>query len=471
MSTDMLRSTVGGEEAGESHSINPVTGEVVARYPWLSAPQVTAKVEEAAKAYAAWSASGLDRRCHALRQLGEVLGDRQDTLSELIALEMGKPVARARAEVLKCANLCFWYADHSERLLADELVDLGGDGAARISYRPLGIVLGVMPWNFPLWQVLRAAVPVIASGNGFLLKHADNVQGAAFALEAAFAQTDMPKGLFANLNVHRSVLPRLLSDPRIAGVSVTAGVAAGSAIAAEAGRNLKKSVLELGGSDPFIVLADADLDRAVPAAIEARFQNSGQVCIAGKRIIVEKPIAAAFTARFMDAVGQLRMGDPFDADVDLGPLARVRLRNELADQVERSVAMGAKLLAGGIVPSGPGAFYPPTVLTDVTPDMPVFAEETFGPVAALMTVDDAKAAVELANNSDFGLCGSIWTGNIALGQQLADCIESGGMFINKVAISDPRVPIGGIKQSGYGRELSHFGIREFCNAKMVWNGA
>ncbi len=456
------------EPIASSRSINPATGQEIARYPWHTDGEIEARLAAAAKAFAIWRQTPIAQRVTVLAQLGAILKRDCGALAESITLEMGKPMARAKGEVLKCAALCEWYAANAERLLADELVDLGSDGNARVRYEPIGLVLGVMPWNFPLWQVLRAAVPVLVAGNGFLLKHADNVQGSALALEAAFAQTDAPKGLFANLNLYRSQLPKLISDPRLVGVSVTAGVAAGSAIAAEAGRSLKKSVLELGGSDPFIVLADADLDLAVPAAIEARFQNSGQVCIAGKRIILEAPIAEAFTARFLDAASKLRVGDPLDPDVDLGPLARARQRDELTAQVERSVALGAKLLLGGNTPIGPGAFYPPTVLGNVTCDMPVFTEETFGPVAALVIAADADDAIRLANTSNFGLSGSLWSRDVARAQVLAERIETGGLFINKVAVSDPRVPIGGIKQSGYGRELSHFGIREFTNAKLIW---
>lgn len=450
-----------------SQSINPATGEVLAVYPWHSEAEIETRLERAAAAYARWKATPVVRRAAVLTELGGLLRQQAPRLADQITREMGKPIARARGEVEKCAVLCDWYAANAERLLADERPDLGGDGAAVVRYEPLGVVLGVMPWNFPLWQVLRAAVPVLAAGNAFVLKHADNVQGSAFALEALIAETSAPAGLFANLNCGRAALPQLIADRRIVGVSVTAGVAAGSAIAAEAGRNLKRSVLELGGSDPFIVLADADLDLAVPAAVEARFQNSGQVCIAGKRIIVEAAIADAFTSRFVSAVAALKVGDPFDPAVNLGPIARHRQRDELVGQVERSVAMGARVLLQGEVLPGPGAFLTPTVLAAVTPDMPVFAEETFGPVAPIIIAENAEAALALANTSDFGLCGSIWTRDVAAGQRLAEQIESGGLFVNWVAVSDPRVPIGGIRNSGYGRELSHFGIREFCNVKLI----
>ncbi|AKM08845.1 NAD-dependent succinate-semialdehyde dehydrogenase [Croceicoccus naphthovorans] len=451
-----------------SLSVNPATGETIALHPWLDERQVGEAVDAASAAFEQWRHIQHRERAAALRKLADALEARAEALAQLISLEMGKPILRSRGEVAKCAALCRWYADHAERLLADEPVDMGGDGKAVVRYRPLGIVLAVMPWNFPLWQVLRAAVPVIAGGNAMLLKHADNVQGCANALADCFRAADFPAGLFANIHVPRTQIASLLADPRVVGVSVTAGTAAGGAIAAEAGRNLKKSVLELGGSDPFIVLADADLDRAVPAAIEARFQNSGQVCIAAKRLIVEAPIAEAFTARFVAAAEALVCGDPLDDATDLGPLARARARDELHSQVERSLAMGARLLAGGQTPDGPGAFYPPTVLAEVTPAMPVFREETFGPVAAIIVADDSDHAVRLANDSDFGLSGAIWSGDRARATTLARRIETGAVHVNGVPVSDPRVPIGGVRQSGYGRELSHFGIREFCNAQLVW---
>ncbi|HEX7781476.1 MAG TPA: aldehyde dehydrogenase family protein [Sphingobium sp.] len=449
-------------------SINPTTGEEIARYPFHCASERESILAQAAEAQRLWADHTLAGRAAHIMRIGALLRQESPSLAPLISAEMGKPITAARSEVEKCATLCCWYAEHAERLLADEPADVGGDGEAVIAFLPLGIVFGVMPWNFPIWQVLRAAIPIMIAGNGFVLKHADNVQGCALALARIIAAAGVPGGLFGIVNVTRAELPDIIADKRIAAVTVTAGVAAGSAIAAEAGRHLKKSVLELGGSDPFIILADADLDRAARAAVQGRFQNLGQVCIAAKRIIVERSVAEAFIHRFVAETRKLRTGDPRDDAVDLGPLARFRQRLELHAQVEQSIDMGARLLLGGRIPEGPGAFYPPTVLANVTRDMPVCREETFGPVAAIIVADNADEAVDIANDSAFGLSGAIWSSDVAYASRLARRIETGGIFINGVATSDPRVPIGGIKHSGYGRELSHFGVREFCNAKLIW---
>lgn len=449
-------------------SVNPATGEEIARYPHDDAEAQDAVVAAAVKAQKTWAGwSAIERQQH-FAELAAILRQEIDLFAASITAEMGKTITAARAEVSKCAILCDWYASHSAALLADEKPNVGSDGDARISYLPLGLIFAVMPWNFPLWQVLRAAVPIMAAGNGFVLKHADNVQGCARLLAGAIAKTGMPEGLFSVLNIRRDAVSRLIADPRIAGVTVTSGVAAGAAVASEAGRHLKKSLLELGGSDPFIVLADSDLDRAVPAAIEARFQNCGQVCIAAKRIIVEEPIFEEFTRRFIAAAKALPQGDPAQAGTRIGPMARTRLRNELHEQVTRSLEMGAELLLGGEIPNGPGSFYPATVLIGVTPDMPVAREETFGPVAPIIKAKNAEDAIRIANDSDFGLSGAVWGSDVSKVTEVAEMLETGGVFINGISASDPRVPIGGIKQSGYGRELSHFGLREFCNAKLIW---
>lgn len=452
----------------KSVSINPANGMEIASYPAMDSIELEAAVADAEAGYRAWRSLAVSTRARLLDQLGETLKAKRDLLGAMITAEMGKPILAALGEVDKCVNLCAWYAANLERLLAAEISELGTDGVATVRYLPLGVVLGVMPWNFPIWQVLRAAVPIMAAGNGFVLKHADNVQGSALALGECFADAGFPAGSFTVVNASRDAIAGLLSDPRICGVSVTAGVAAGAALAAEAGRNLKKSLLELGGSDPFIVLADADLDRAVSAAVTARFQNCGQVCIAAKRIIVERPIADEFTQRFVAEASKIKVGNPEDPVTEMGPMARERLRAEVHDLVQASVARGARILIGGLIPEGRGAFYPPTVLVDVTNDMPICREETFGPVAPILVANDAEHAISLANDSDFGLSSALWTRDTGRAANLAARIEAGAVYINGLSASDPRVPIGGIKNSGYGRELSHFGLKEFSNAQLQW---
>lgn len=453
----------------EALSINPATGEVLGRYPTMAADQLEAALASASASFAVWSQSTRDVRAAALTRLGDRLRARRKELSVRIAIEMGKPITDAGAEVDKCATLCEWYARNLEDLLKDEQPDVEGDGQALISFLPMGIVLGVMPWNFPLWQVLRAAVPIMAAGNGFVLKHADNVQGCAAALLACFEEAQFPSGIFTVINIDHSSLGSLLSDPRIVGVSVTAGAQAGAALASEAGRHLKKSVLELGGSDPFIVLADADLHRAAATAARARFQNCGQVCIAAKRIIVDAQVADAFLDRFVAALKQLVVGDPMDPKTQMGPMARDRLRAELHAQVQQSVSQGARVLLGGEIPDGKGFYYPPTILLDVTNDMPICREEVFGPVAPILIARDTEHALELANDSQFGLSAALWTEDVGRASELAKRLETGAVFINGMSASDPRVPIGGVKKSGYGRELSHFGLREFCNVQLRWS--
>lgn len=451
-----------------SVSINPANGVMLATYPAMSASELDTAICDAHAGYQIWRNQSASARALQIGRLGEVLSVKRSQLAAMITAEMGKPITASLAEVAKCANLCAWYAANLERLLADEVTDLGADGTATIRYLPLGVILGVMPWNFPIWQVLRAAVPIMATGNGFILKHADNVQGSALALRDCFLEAGFPQGSFNVINADRTTITRLLADERICGITVTAGVAAGSALAAEAGRHLKKSLLELGGSDPFIVLGDADLERAVTTAVAARFQNCGQVCIAAKRIICEKSIAQEFIERFVAQASLLKVGDPLDTNTEMGPMARERLRLEVHDLVEKSVEMGARVIAGGQIPEGAGAFYPPTVLVNVTNDMPVCQEETFGPVAPILVADNAEHAIALANDSQFGLSAAIWTQDVELAKKLAASIECGAVYVNAMSASDPRVPIGGIKKSGYGRELSHFGIKEFSNAQLHW---
>ena len=388
-------------------------------------------------------------------------------MAEMITREMGKPVAQARGEIEKCAQLCVWYAENGPAMLSAEPTQVEG-GKARIEYRPLGPILAVMPWNFPIWQVLRGAVPTLLAGNTFVLKHAPNVMGSAYLLLDAFKRAGFPEGVFEVINVTPDGVSRAIADPRIAAITLTGSVRAGMAIGAQAGAALKKCVLELGGSDPFIVLNDADLDEAVKAAVIGRYQNTGQVCAAAKRLIIEQGVVEAFTQKFVEATRRLVIGDPLAADTYIGPMARFDLRDELDQQVRDTLAQGATLLLGGKKAEGPGNFYEPTVLADVTDQMTSFKQELFGPVASIITARDAAHALELANDSEFGLTATVYTADLELAGKFADELETGGVFINGYSASDPRVSFGGVKKSGFGRELSHFGVREFCNAQTVW---
>jgi len=386
-----------------------------------------------------------------------------------MTVEMGKPIRAAIEEAAKCATACRYYAINASRFLADEAVDVDGERSF-VAYEPLGVVLAVMPWNFPFWQVFRCAAPALLAGNTVVLKHASNVPGCALAIEDVMRAAGAPEGTFTALLVSSAVVSRLIADPAIAAVSLTGSEAAGVAVAQAAGRALKKTVLELGGSDPFVVLADADLERTAAGAVAGRTVNNGQSCIAAKRFIVEDAIAQRFEAALIEGLRRLTVGDPLDRAVAIGPLARADLRADLHDQVERSVRAGARLALGGTIPSGRGFFYPPTVLTGVEPGMAAFDEETFGPLAAVTRARDARQAIELANRTRFGLGASLWTGDAARGEALAAGIDAGAVFVNGIVKSDPRLPFGGVKRSGYGRELAWHGLREFVNVKTVWIG-
>jgi succinate-semialdehyde dehydrogenase len=449
-------------------SRNPATGELIATYPFQTQTDVEQLLDVNAAAFRLWRATPMGERVAAYRRLADTLRERSESFAALITAEMGKTLAAARGEVEKCAATIEWIADNGPAILADEPVNVDGDDAVHVSFLPIGTVLAVMPWNFPLWQVIRASAPIMLSGNGFMLKHAPNVMGSAYALQEAHEAAGFPKGLFTNLIADNETVARTIEDPRIAAVTLTGSMRAGSAVAATAGKALKKSLLELGGSDAFIVLADANIDLAVKAAVEARFQNAGQVCLAAKRFILEAPIAEQFTRKFVAAVAQLKVGDPLDSAINVGPMARSDLREELDGQVQRTIAAGATLLLGGKKIDGPGNFYAPTVLADVKPGMAAFDEETFGPVAALTVAASAEDAIVLANTSDYGLGGSLWTQDIPRAQRIARRLETGGVFINGFPATNARIPVGGVKKSGYGRELSHFGLREFTNAQAVW---
>ena len=448
-------------------TVNPATGKPLKTYPYQDAASLDASLGRAASGYKQWRSTSPAERGRFLSRLGAVLRENSEEYATLMTLEMGRPRVQSRGEVEKCAVLCDWFAEHGPQLVADEPTTIP-DSKAYVSYLPLGTVLGIMPWNFPFWQTLRAAVSIMMAGNGFVLHHSSNVMGSAYALGDAFKRAGIVPGACEVLCVPVDQVAGIIADGRIAAVTLTGSVRAGKAVASEAGQAIKKCVLELGGSDAFIVLADADMDACVDAAVKARFANNGQICICAKRFILEAPIAETFTAKFVEAVSKLKMGDPMDETAFLGPMARADLRDAIHKQVTESVARGARLLLGGTVPDGVGAYYPATILADVKPGMAAWDQETFGPVAALTVAQDAEDAVALANQSDFGLSGNLWTADEKKGEALARQMETGAVYINGFSASDPRVPIGGIKMSGYGRELSHFGIREFVNAQLVW---
>jgi succinate-semialdehyde dehydrogenase/glutarate-semialdehyde dehydrogenase len=449
-------------------SINPANGDKINSFEEMSGDEVQAILQKCSDAQQRWAKTPFSERALLMKTVAEQMLSNRADYARLMTQEMGKVYPQGIAEVEKCAWACEYYAENAEQFLAAEEVATEAYHSF-VSYQPLGVVLAVMPWNFPLWQVFRFAVPALMAGNAAVLKHAPNVFGCALLIERIFAEAGFPEDLFRTLIIDVPQTTRVIHNPLIAAVSITSSVAAGRAVAGEAGRALKKCVLELGGSDPFVVLEDADIDQAVEVGIVGRFQNSGQSCIAAKRFIVVEPVYEEFERKFVDKASQLKMGDPSEEGVYIGPMARVDLRDGLHDQVKRSVEAGARLLLGGEVPEGPGAYYPATVLAGVKPGMAAWSEELFGPVATLIRVKDEQQAIEVANGTDFGLGGAVWTRDIARGERIAaDEIQSGAAFVNDMSKSDPRMPFGGIRHSGYGRELSIHGIREFVNVHAVW---
>ncbi len=448
-------------------SVNPTTGETLSSLAWASEQQVDSAIALAEQGYRQWRNVSVADRAAALRNVGSAMRARGEELAQMISLEMGKPIAQARGEVAKSANLCDWYAEHGPAMLNTEAT-LVEDNKAVIEYRPMGAILAIMPWNFPVWQVLRGAVPILLAGNSYLLKHAPNVLGSAAMIGEIFAAAGVPAGVFGWVNATNDGVSQIINDSRIAAVTVTGSVRAGKAIGAQAGAALKKCVLELGGSDPFIVLNDADLDEAVKAAVIGRYQNTGQVCAAAKRFIVEAGIADAFTHKFVAAVAALKMGDPRDEQNYIGPMARFDLRDELHEQVLATLKEGATLLLGAEKIEGVGNYYAPTVLGNVTAEMTGFRQELFGPVATITQARDAEHALALANDSEFGLSATVYTTSEEQACRFANELECGGVFINGYCASDARVAFGGVKKSGFGRELSHFGLHEFCNVQTVW---
>lgn len=447
-------------------SINPTTGEIT-EHDEHSDAEVQAKLRQAEQAFSKWRSVSMSERSETMSAAAEGLRRRREKYAGLITQEMGKPIGQAEAEIDKCAWVCEYYAENAAGFLAQQPAEID-QARSYVRFDPLGPVLAIMPWNFPFWQVFRFAAPALMAGNVGLLKHASNVPQCASAIEDVFRCAGIPDGVFNSLQVGSSAIADLIGHPAVKALTLTGSERAGKAVAAEAGKHLKKCVLELGGSDPFLVLADADVQHAAEQAARARTINSGQSCIAAKRFVVEDSIADAFTTALVAEMQKLKMGDPSDPETGVGPLARGDLRDELHDQVQRSIDAGATLLCGGNLPSGDGFFYPPTVLAGIEPGMPAFDEETFGPVAAVVRARDVEHAVELANRSRFGLAASVWTADVAQGEQLAGELECGCVFVNEIVKSDPRVPFGGVKKSGFGRELSNFGIVEFTNIKTVW---
>lgn len=449
------------------HSINPATEEKIDSYDRISVEIAKEKIEVTQKAYLKWKSTSFEVRSKLMRKLADIFDDKKEEYAQLATKEMGKIIKQSRSEIEKCAKICRYYADNIQELLADETIQTEAK-KSYVTFQPLGVTLAVMPWNFPFYQVIRFAIPAIMTGNTVVLKHASNVQGCAFALENAFEKAGCPKGVFSNLNLESKDIKNVIENKNIIAVSLTGSEPAGRSIAKIAGENLKKTVLELGGSDAYLFLEDIDIENATDIATFGRLQNNGQTCIAAKRFIVLAEIYDDFLTLFTKKMGEKKMGDPTNEDVFYGPMARLDLRDEIHQQVKKTIEQGAKLVLGGKIPERKGAYYPATILANVKPGMTAFDEELFGPVAAIIKAKDEKHAIELANNSNFGLGAGVFTKDLKKGEKIALQLEAGNSFVNKLVVSDPRLPFGGIKNSGYGRELSYYGIREFVNTKTIW---
>jgi succinate-semialdehyde dehydrogenase/glutarate-semialdehyde dehydrogenase len=448
-------------------SINPATGRVIAVYPRHTPAEAQQAVDACHAAWKEWSGRSPAERAQGLLDVARVLDRRHEEYAALITREMGKPITEARAEAAKCAAVCRFYAERGEAMLAARPVATEA-AKSLVVHEPLGLVLAIMPWNFPFWQVMRLAAPALMAGNGFLLKHADNVPGSSLALQALFAEAGLPRGLFASLLLPEDAVEPVLARPEVRVVALTGSARAGRAVAALAGANLKKSILELGGCDPLIVLPDADLKACCAAAARSRMQNAGQTCTAAKRMLVAEPLAREFEARLVALTRRIVRGDPTNPMTQMGPLARADIRENLHGQVEHSLNAGARVVLGGELPEGPGFYYPPTILAGVRPGMAAFEEETFGPLASITTFRDEEEAVALANATAYGLGASLWTRDVARGEALARRIEAGTVMVNAMTRSDFRLPFGGVKDSGWGRELAEYGLLGLSAVKSLW---
>ena len=449
-------------------AINPANGDTIKTYKQTSPEEAIKYVETAHQAFTVWKKMSLSQRSELMKRASQILIENKEAYAKIMAMEMGKPIRQGRSEVEKCSWVCEYYAENAFKMLQPERIETDAS-RSYVSFQPLGAILTIMPWNYPFWQVFRFAAPGLMAGNAVVLKHASNVPGCSLAIEDIFNKAGFPGSLFRNILIPGEQVKRVMEHPLIQAVTLTGSNFAGQTVAANAGKLIKKSVLELGGSDPYIILEDADIEAAAKMCVESRLLNSGQSCIAAKRFVVVETVRQQFEDMFIGHMRTKKMGDPLEEDVDIGPQARFDLREDLRRQVVQSIAKGAKCLLGGEIPKGNGAFYPATVLSAVQKGMPAYEEEIFGPVGVIISVKDEREAIQVANDSSFGLGAAVFTGDIERGERIATYeLEAGCCFVNAFVKSDPRLPFGGIKSSGYGRELSHYGIKEFVNIKTVY---